>query len=81
MNALQTSITATKMPFAMIKLRFSPAPVNQDTREMEETALVNITFFLLFCFIGCELVFVNWIQFKSCISLSSKALHHSFFRN
>ena len=59
MNALQTSITATDMPFAMIKLRFSLAPVNQDTREMEETALVNITFVLLFCFIGSELVFIN----------------------
>ena len=40
MNALQTSITATNMPFAMIKFRFSLASVIQDTREMEDTALV-----------------------------------------
>ena len=59
MNALPTSITATEMPFALIRLRFSLVPVNQDTREMEETALVNITFVLLFCFIGSELVFIN----------------------
>ena len=32
------------MPFAMIKLPFSLANVNRDTREMEGTALVNITF-------------------------------------
>ena len=54
MNALKTSITATDMPFAMIKLPFSLAPANQDTREMEETALVNITFVLLFWFIGSD---------------------------
>ena len=59
MNALHTSITATDMPFAMIKLRFSLARVNQDSREMEETALVIITFVFLFCFIGSELVFIN----------------------
>ena len=35
------------MPFAMIKLPFSLANVNRDTREMEGTALVNITF--VFC--------------------------------
>ena len=91
MNALQTSITATDMPFAMIKLPFSLAPVNQDTREMEESALVNITFVLLLWFIGSDYFWTdqkktNWLSLNSislnlCISLSSKALQRSFFRN